>query len=108
MTISGLAKSSSPSRSTLSTALLPEPTCVKLNLSSLLSGVSFDKTLASDVAKYLQLSSSGNDAVLKVDVTGTGNFTTPAETINLTGANVAGNLQGMSLTQLLNDQVIAA
>jgi hypothetical protein len=46
--------------------------------------------------------------VLKVDVTGTGNFTTPAETINLTGANVAGNLQGMSLTQLLNDQVIAA
>ena len=80
----------------------------KLDLSGLLSGVSFDKTLASDVAKYLQLSSSGNDAVLKVDVTGTGNFTTPAETINLTGANVAGNLQGMSLTQLLNDQVIAA
>jgi Ca2+-binding RTX toxin-like protein len=80
----------------------------KLNLSSLLSGVSFDKTLASDVAKYLQLSSSGNDAVLKVDLTGTGNFTTPAETINLTGANVASNMLGASLTQLLDERVFVA
>jgi hypothetical protein len=62
------------------------------------------------VSQYLQLSQAGtgDDAVLKVDVDGLGDFAAGSEmTINLTGAWVSGNLSDDTLTKLIDDRVIA-
>ena len=77
----------------------------KLDLSGLLSDAVFNKTLASDIAKYLQLSASGSHAVLKVDVTGGGNFSSPTQFIHRTGAHVGGNLLDSDLVSLLAQRV---
>jgi Ca2+-binding RTX toxin-like protein len=82
----------------------------KLDLSQLLGGTGLDGSRVSSVSQYLQLSQAGtgDDAVLKVDVDGLGDFAAGSEmTINLTGAWVSGNLSDDTLTKLIDDRVIA-
>ncbi len=58
---------------------------------------------ADNLGDYLQLSGSGSNAILRVDLQGAGNFSTGIDlTINLTGANVSGNLLGSTLDDLYN------
>lgn len=62
-----------------------------LNLSGLLTGkgLSANSTLDT-LATYLQLSQSGNDAILKIVLNGSGIFTTPSKTITFTSGWVNG------------------
>ncbi len=48
----------------------------------------------------------GRDLVLKADTTGSGEFTGPTFSYSILNGNVAGNLLGMSLTTLIEQQVI--
>lgn len=82
----------------------------KLDLSQLLGGAGMDGSLASSVGQYLQLSrvGTGNDAVLKVDVDGLGDFAAPELSISFSGGWVSGNLSADSLTKLIDDRVILA
>ena len=77
-----------------------------LDLSALLKGAGLTATSTdADLSRYLQLTQSGNDAVFKVDTTGTSNFVAPAETIVFTN----GSLNGLNDTLhhlVANGQVI--
>jgi hypothetical protein len=77
----------------------------KLDLTGLLTGSTMS---LSNIASFLSLSQVGSstDAVLKIDPTGLDNFSTPQETIVLTGAWVAGNLLGVTATDLYTERVI--
>ncbi|MEY2654002.1 MAG: hypothetical protein RLZZ524_1030, partial [Pseudomonadota bacterium] len=79
----------------------------KLDLSALLSGAGMDKASRDSVGKYLQLSQSGNDALLKVSVTGSGDFSFADQSIRLTNGWTAGGLD-QDLMQLLAQRVILA
>lgn len=67
-----------------------------IDLHALLSGVN-----VSNVGHYVQLTQSGTDAVLKVDVDGASNFASPEQTINLTNGWSTGGLND-TLTNLIN------
>jgi hypothetical protein len=79
----------------------------KIDLSGMLQGSGIT---SANVANFLSLSQSGSttDAVLNIDPAGTANFTNPQQTIIFTGAWVAGNLQGVTATELHNQRVIYA
>lgn len=73
-----------------------------LNLQGLLDG----KTLTSlNMNQFLNLTSNGPDAVLKVDVSGAGNFVAPTLTINIS-YGAADLVSGTTLQQLVDQRVI--
>ena len=59
------------------------------------------------INKYLQLTQSGNDAVLKISVTGSGDFSFADQTITLTNGWSTGGLNE-DLMSLINNRVILA
>ncbi len=68
-----------------------------INLSRLLTGTALRPNTDSNVlGTYLDLSSSGNHAVLKIDTTGASNFATPTKTITLTDGWGNGLSAGLS------------
>lgn len=68
-----------------------------INLSGLLTGTTLGpNTLPDDLATYLQLSQSGANAILKVDLLGASNFATPTKTITLTNGWDNGLSAGLS------------
>jgi large repetitive protein len=79
----------------------------KLDLRGILEGSGFKADL-SNLSSYLQISTSGTTAVLKVDDQGIGNFSQPGFTVNLLAANTAGNLQSATLQELIDQRVIFA
>ena len=77
----------------------------RIDLSGLLEDTSFD--LASNVTDYLQLTTNGDgNAVLKVDVYGEANFTTPDQTILFTNGASSGMGDPELLAALLDQRVI--
>ncbi len=79
----------------------------KLDLSRLLQGAGMDKSSLVSVSKYLQLSSSGNAAVLKINVSGTGDFEFADQTITLTNGWASGGMNEDLLTLLSNRVILA-
>jgi hypothetical protein len=62
-----------------------------LDLSALLKNANLSATSSdATLSKFVQLTQSGNDAVFKVDTSGSGNFAAPAETIVFTNGSVYG------------------
>ncbi|MBU3648037.1 MAG: type I secretion C-terminal target domain-containing protein [Limnohabitans sp.] len=62
-----------------------------LDLSALLKNANLTTTSSdATLSKFVQLTQSGNDAVFKVDTSGSGNFVAPAETIVFTNGSVYG------------------
>jgi hypothetical protein len=62
-----------------------------LDLSALLKNANLSATSSdATLSKFVQLTQSGNDAVFKVDTSGSGNFVAPAETIVFTNGSVYG------------------
>ena len=76
----------------------------KLDLRGILENSGFKDDL-SNLSSYLQISGTGSTAVLKVDDQGIGNFSQPGLTVNLLAANTAGELQGVSLQDLIDQRV---
>jgi Ca2+-binding RTX toxin-like protein len=79
----------------------------KLDLSALLEGAGMNKGSLESVNKYLQLSQSGNDAILKISVTGSSDFSFADQTITMTNAWSGGGMNEDIMT-LLNNRVILA
>jgi hypothetical protein len=71
-----------------------------IDLKGLLSGATGTVTTA-NIGNYLQLSNSGTTEILKVNLAGAGNFTTPDLTINLTAATTHGVPATETLQQLI-------
>ncbi|WP_396433517.1 Ig-like domain-containing protein [Limnohabitans sp.] len=78
----------------------------KLDLSSLLWSSVSSQTPLSELANYLNLFTQGDDAWLRVDLTGSANWNAAHWVVRLSGANVAGNLLDASLASLLAERVL--
>jgi hypothetical protein len=74
----------------------------KIDLSGLLAGLGAAKD---NIAGFLQLTSAGSDAILKIDVEGGGGFSSPTQTITLSGAWSSGNLLNDTLANLIEQRV---
>jgi Ca2+-binding RTX toxin-like protein len=82
----------------------------KIDLSALLSASGINTSLASSVSQYLNLTPSGSDALLKVDVDGLSNFSNPELSINLLSAwaslaPASGQSANDNLLSLLTERV---
>jgi len=73
-------------------------------LKDLLSGSGYSDA---NKTSFLQLTQSGDNAVLKVDVQGQGDFTTPEETITIVYGWTTGGFNG-SWVDLIGHQIIVA
>lgn len=84
----------------------------KLDLSGLLAGIAVDKTSASSIGQYLQLTRDADDMVLKFVAAGNGDFTFADAQIRLSGAATDGNLltgtTPTNLVDLFSQKVIVA
>ncbi|MFJ2715170.1 type I secretion C-terminal target domain-containing protein [Pseudomonas sp. NPDC087346] len=76
----------------------------RIDLKGILAGSGFT---ADQFSGFLQLTQSGNNAVLKVDVAGEGNFATPTQVITLTNGWTTGGLSD-GLPSLLDQRVVVA
>ncbi|ATE60082.1 hypothetical protein CCZ27_09085 [Thauera sinica] len=74
----------------------------KLDLSGILLGMG---ATADNIAGFVQLSNAGSNAVIKIDIDGGANFGSPTQTITLTNAWSAGNLND-ALTNLIDQRVL--
>ncbi|ATE60071.1 hypothetical protein CCZ27_09015 [Thauera sinica] len=74
----------------------------KLDLSGILLGMG---ATADNIAGFVQLANAGSNAVIKIDIDGGANFGSPTQTITLTNAWTAGNLND-ALTNLIDQRVL--
>ncbi|ATE60087.1 type I secretion C-terminal target domain-containing protein [Thauera sinica] len=74
----------------------------KLDLSGILLGMG---ATADNIAGFIQLTNAGSNAVIKIDIDGGANFGSPTQTITLTNAWTAGNLND-ALTNLIDQRVL--
>ena len=81
--------------------------CLYYYLRQLLQGSGLNLSLEASVNQYLQLTQSGNDAVLKIRVAGDGAFAQAVQTITMTNGWSSGGMNA-DLMALLSNQVILA